>query len=90
MQKSFNVNKSRPSGECKKKVAYGKNTREIRIFLSMLENHSSPVKVINYIVYLPNILFAFQISLSQWVLPKGFIKGLSFEELFEWRQKTVI
>lgn len=73
-----------------KKVAHRKNTQEIRIFPSMLENHSFPVKVINYTVYLPSILFAFQISLSQWVLPKGSIKGMSFEELFEWRQKTVI
>lgn len=73
-----------------KKVAYRKNTQEIRIFPSMLENHSFPVKVINYTVYLPSILFALQISLSQGVLPKGSIKGMSFEELFEWRQKTVI
>lgn len=49
----------------------------------MLENYSFPKKVIKHIVYLPSILFAFQIYLSQSVLPKGTIKRMSFEELLE-------
>lgn len=68
-------------------MAYRKNTWEIRIYPSMLENHSFPKKVIKYIVYLPNILyivylpnilFAFQIYLSQRFVPKGTIKRMSF------------
>lgn len=64
-------------------MAYRKNTWEIRIYPSMLENHSFPKKMIKYIVYLPDILFAFQIYLSQRFVPKGTIKRMSFEELFE-------
>lgn len=64
-------------------MAYRKNIWEIRIYPTMLENHSFPKKVMKCIVYLPSILFAFQIYLSQRVLPKGTIKRMSFEELFE-------